>query len=185
MCEFSFFVLSCMWFKWEHLSLAKLALMTPLAWAQLLSLVLHFYLLSKSEKPTLVLKKNVAFFALYFERVPQGIITIISTNNEFHPHLALLFGPAAPAKTRPACQASDDGVFQSVEGNHRDINKSTLGREVCRRSMNREILHCHVAAWWGRMEEDNELSECRLSTLFFTAAAHHLLSCLSWPGLPG
>lgn len=59
-------------------------------------------------------------------------------------------------------------VSAAIEGNHSDINKAALGREVCRRSMNREILHCHVAARWGRKEKDDELSERRLLTLYFT-----------------
>lgn len=59
-------------------------------------------------------------------------------------------------------------VSAAIEGNHSDINKAALGREVCRRSMNRENLHCHVAARWGRKEKDDKLSERRLLTLYFT-----------------
>lgn len=86
-----------------------------------------------------------------------------------------LLGPAAPTEphgVRPPTMQSFK-VSAAIEGNRRDINKDALGHEVCRRSMNREILHCHVAARWGRKEKDDGLSERRSSTLYFAV----LLNC--------
>lgn len=44
-------------------------------------------------------------------------------------------------------------VSAVIECNRRDINKICVGLGVRGCSMNREILHCHITAWWGRKDK--------------------------------